>query len=143
MTGELPGSRSAYPGEGLGLPESGPGSLASMGRRLAALMIDWLISYGLAALAMAFGVFSQRMLATAVLVIWFLLGLVAVRLFTFTPGQLALGLQVASVDGRVPVGLGRLAVRGLLVATVIPALFTDSDGRGLHDRLTGTAVLRR
>ena len=125
------------------MPESGPGSLASMGRRLAALMIDWLISYGLAALAMAFGVFSERMLATAVLVVWFLLGLAAVRLFSFTPGQLALGLQVASVDGRVPVGLGRLAVRGLLVATVIPALFTDSDGRGLHDRLTGTAVLRR
>jgi hypothetical protein len=114
-----------------------------MGRRLAALMIDWLISYGLAALAMAFGVFSERTLATAVLVIWFLLGLVAVRLFSFTPGQLALGLQVASVDGRVPVGLGRLAVRGLLVAMVVPALFTDSDGRGIHDRLTGTAMVRR
>lgn len=143
MTGDLPGSRSAYPGESLGLPERGPGSLASMGRRLAALMIDWLISYGLAALAMAFGAFSERTLATAVLVIWFLLGLVAVRLFSFTPGQLALGLQVASVDGRVPVGLGRLAARGLLVAAVVPALFTDSDGRGMHDRLTGTAVLRR
>jgi uncharacterized RDD family membrane protein YckC len=114
-----------------------------MGRRLAALMIDWLISYGLAALAMAFGVFSERMLATAVLVIWFLLGLVAVRLFGFTPGQLVLGLQVAAVDGHLPVGIGRLAVRGLLVGTVIPALFTDWDGRGLHDRLTGTAVVRR
>ncbi|WP_297738786.1 RDD family protein [Mycobacterium sp.] len=139
----MPGSRSAYPGENLGLPESGPGSLAPMGRRLAALMIDWLISYGLGALAMAFGILSERMLATAVLVIWLVLGVVAVRLFSFTPGQLALGLQVASVDGRVPVGLGRLAARGLLIATVIPALFTDSDGRGLHDRLTGTAVLRR
>ncbi|HWT50370.1 MAG TPA: RDD family protein [Mycobacterium sp.] len=139
----MPESRSTYPGEGLGLPESGPGSLASMGLRLVALMIDWLISYGLAALAMAFGVFSERMLATAVLVIWFLLGLVAVRLFSFTPGQLALGLQVVAVDGRVPVGIGRLAARGLLLATVIPALFTDTDGRGLHDRLTGTAVVRR
>ena len=38
------------------------------------------------------------MLATAVLVIWFLLGLVAVRLFSFTPGQLAVGLQVAAVE---------------------------------------------
>ena len=138
-----PGSRPAYPGEGLGLPESGPGSLASTGRRLAALMMDWLISYGLAALAMAFGAFSERTLATAVLVIWFLLGLVAVRLFSFTPGQLALGLQVASVDGRLPVGIGRLAVRGLLIAMVVPALFTDSDGRGIHDRLTGTAMVRR
>jgi uncharacterized RDD family membrane protein YckC len=114
-----------------------------MGRRLGALMIDWLISYGLAALAMALGAFSEQMLATAVLVIWFLLGVLAVRLFSFTPGQLVLGLQVAAVNGRVPVGIGRLVVRGLLVATVIPPLFTDSDGRGLHDRLTATAVVRR
>jgi uncharacterized RDD family membrane protein YckC len=125
------------------LPQSGPGSLAPMGRRLAALMIDWLMSYGLAGLALAFGILSQRTLATAVLVIWFLLGLVAVRLFSFTPGQLVLGLQVAAVDGRLPVGIGRLAVRGLLIAAVVPALFTDSDGRGIHDRLTGTAVVRR
>jgi uncharacterized RDD family membrane protein YckC len=143
MSEGLPGARSTYPGERLGLPERGPGSLAPMGRRLAALMIDWLIAYGLAALAMAFGLFSERMLATAVLLVWLVLGLVSVRLFSFTPGQLALGLQVASVDGRVPVGLVRLVVRGLLVAIVIPALLTDSDGRGLHDRLSGTAVLRR
>ncbi len=138
-----PGSRSAYPGEALGLPQSGPGSLATIGRRMVALLIDWLISYGLAALGLAFGVVSQRGLATAVLVIWLVLGVVAVRLFGSTPGQLALGLGVASVDGRVPVGVVRLAVRGLLVALVIPALFTDYDGRGLHDRLTGTAVVRR
>jgi len=138
-----PGARPAYPGERLGLPESGPGSLAPMGRRLGALMIDWLIAYGLAALALRFGAFSQQMLATAVLVVWFVLGVVSVRLFSFTPGQLALGLQVVAVDGRVPVGIGRAAVRGLLVGTVVPALFTDWDGRGLHDRLTGTAVVRR
>ncbi len=137
------GSRSAYPGERLGLPESGRGSLAPMGRRLAALTIDWLIAYGLAALAQRFGAFPGQMLSTAVLVIWLVLGLLAVRLFTFTPGQLALRLQVVSVDGRVPVGIGRLAVRGLLLALVIPALFTDVDGRGLHDRLSGTAVVRR
>ena len=141
MTGGLPGSRSAYPGEGLGLPETGPGSLASMGPRLAALMIDWLISYGLAALGMGFGAISKEMLATSVLVIWFVLGVVAVRLFGFTPGQLVLGLGVVALDGRL--GLGRLVVRGLLVGLVIPPLFTDWDGRGLQDRVTGTAVVRR
>src|SRR5262249_10171680 len=102
------GSRPAHPGKNLGLPESGPGSLAPMGRRLAALLIDWLISYGLALLALGFGVFSKATLPTAILVIWFLLGVVAVRLFGFTPGQLALNLQVVAVDGRVPVGIGRL-----------------------------------
>ena len=125
------------------MPERGPGALASTGRRLVALMVDWLICYGLAALVMGLGLYSERMLATAVLVIWFLLGLVAVRLFSFTPGQLALGLQVAAVDGRLPIGLGRVAARGLLVALVVPALFADADGRGIQDRVTGTAVVRR
>jgi uncharacterized RDD family membrane protein YckC len=135
------GSRPTHPGEMLGLPESGPGSLARMGRRLAALLIDWLIAYGLAALALGFGVIPLEALSTAVLVIWFLLGLVAVRLFSFTPGQLALGLGVISLDGRL--GIGRVAARGLLIGFVIPPLFTDADGRGLHDRVTGTAVVRR
>ncbi|ASW85396.1 MULTISPECIES: RDD family protein [Mycobacterium] len=139
----MPESRSAYPGEKLGLPESGPGSLARMGRRLGALTIDWLIALGLAALAMRLGWLPEGALATAELVIWFVLGVVSVRLFGFTPGQLALGLQVVTVDGRGLVGTGRAVVRGLLVGTVVPALFTDWDGRGLQDRLTATAVVRR
>ena len=98
---------------------------------MAALLIDWLISYGLA------------LLSTGILVIWFLLVVVAGRRFGFMPCELALSLQVVAVDGRVPIGLGRLAVRGLLIAMVVPPSFTDSDGRGLHDRVTGTAVLRR
>ncbi|OBF04508.1 RDD family protein [Mycobacterium sp. 852002-10029_SCH5224772] len=139
----MPESRSTYPGEKLGLPENGPGSLARMGRRLGALTIDWLIALGLAALAMRFGLFPQAALATAEMVIWFLLGVVSLRLFGFTPGQLALGLRVVTVDGRGLVGTGRAVVRGLLVGTVVPALFTDWDGRGLQDRLTATAVVRR
>lgn len=132
-----------YPGKTLGFPDTGPGSLAPMGRRLAALLIDWLIAYGLALLGVEFGVWSTPMLSTVVLVIWLLLGVAAVRLFGFTPGQLMLGLVVVAVGGRRPVGIGRLVVRGLLIGLVVPPLFTDSDGRGLHDRLTATAVVRR
>jgi uncharacterized RDD family membrane protein YckC len=108
-----------------------------------ALLADWLLAYGLAALAMTFGLISPRLLSSAVLVIWLVLGMLAVRLFEFTPGQFALGLRVASVDERLHVGLGRAAVRGVLIALVIPALFVDVDGRGVQDRLTGTAVVRR
>jgi uncharacterized RDD family membrane protein YckC len=125
------------------MPERGPGSLARMGRRLAALLVDWLLAYGLAALGMTLGLLSPRMLSSAVMVIWLVLGLLAVRLFQFTPGQFALGLRVASVDDRLHVGLGRAAVRGVMIALVIPALFVDVDGRGLQDRLTATAVVRR
>jgi len=138
-SGQPPG----YPGETLGMPERGTGSLARMGRRLAALLVDWLLAYGLAALGMTLGLISLRLLSSAVLVIWLVLGVLAVRLFEFTPGQFALGLRVTSVDDRLHVGLGRAAVRGVMIALVIPALFVDVDGRGLHDRLTGTAVVRR
>jgi len=138
-----PGQPQGYPGETLGMPERGPGSLARMGRRLAALLVDWLLAYGLAALGMTLGLISLRLLSSAVLVIWLVLGVLAVRLFEFTPGQFVLALRVASVDDRLHVGLGRAAVRGAMIALVIPALFVDVDGRGLHDRLTGTAVVRR
>ncbi|HPY25174.1 MAG TPA: RDD family protein [Mycobacterium sp.] len=132
-----------YPGQRLGLPESGPGSQARMGRRVGALMTDWLIAYGLAGLAMASGLLTMRFLSLAVLVIWFALGVLSVRLYGFTPGQYLFRLQVASVDNRQHVGTGRAAARGLLIALVIPALFTDSDGRGFQDRLTATAVVLR
>jgi uncharacterized RDD family membrane protein YckC len=132
-----------YPGQPLGLPEHGPGSLAGLGRRLVALLVDWLLAYGLAALGMTLGLIPRPALSSAVLVVWLVLGVLAVRLFQFTPGQFALGLRVASVDERLLVGLGRAAARGVLIAFVIPALFVDVDGRGIQDRVTGTAVVRR
>jgi uncharacterized RDD family membrane protein YckC len=110
---------------------------------LAALLVDWLLAYGLAALAMTLGLIPLPALSSAVLVIWLVLGVLAVRLFQFTPGQFALGLRVASVDQRLLVGLGRATARGVLIAFVIPALFVDVDGRGIQDRVTGTAVVRR
>lgn len=131
------------PGERLGLPPSGPGSLAGMGRRMGALALDWMVGYGLAGLGVAAGVVTAEYLATVVLGIWLVLGVAAVRLFGFTPGQYAFGLRVIPVDGPgLGVGLGRAVLRGLLIALVVPALFTDSDGRGLQDRATATAVVR-
>lgn len=135
-----------YPGETLGLPEHGPGSLARMGRRSAALLVDWLVAYGLAVLGTALGLVPLTLLSTAVMVIWLVLGATAVRLFGFTPGQFIPGLLVVPVDarpGRPQVGFGRAIMRGALIALIIPAFFVDADGRGLQDRLTGTAVVRR
>ncbi|MEB3034536.1 RDD family protein [[Mycobacterium] nativiensis] len=133
----------AAPGESLGLPASGPGSLAPMGRRVLALLVDWLVAYGLAGLGVKAGLVTPELLATVVLGVWVVLGAAAVRLFGFTPGQYACGLRVIPVDGSGDgVGVVRAVVRGLLIALVVPALFTDVDGRGLQDRATATAVVR-
>ncbi len=105
-SGDYPGGRR------LGMPEHGSGSIARFGRRTAALLIDWLIGYGLAALAMALGLVSLPALSTTVLAVWFVLGVVSVRLFGFSPGQFVMGLMVVPVDNRDHVGLGRAIGRG-------------------------------
>jgi uncharacterized RDD family membrane protein YckC len=41
------------------------------------------------------------------------------------------------------IGIWRPIVRTLLLALLVPALIADRDGRGLHDRLAGTVLVRR
>lgn len=133
--------KQAYQGEYLGLPKAGPGSLAPTPRRVAALAIDWLMSMGVSALFLGGGL-EGGYLSTVTLGAWFLLGLVSVSLFSFTPGQLCMGLQVARIDAPGRVGFVRALVRQVLIAVVVPAVVTDIDSRGMHDRATGTALLR-
>ena len=72
-----------------------------------------------------------------------LLGFASCLFFARTPGQAVLGMGVARVDepGR-RVDLWRSAVRVLMTGTIFLAAMVDSDGRGVHDRVTGTAVIR-
>ncbi|OBG51445.1 transporter [Mycolicibacterium fortuitum] len=150
LSGPASDPASGYPGERLGLPQQGSGSIARFGRRIGALMADWLIALGLTAVvAVAFGLMSRDQLLYSMdfrniaLLVWLVIGVAAVRLFGFTPGQYLLGLVVIPLDGRDHVGLGRALTRNFLIVLVIPALFTDADHRGLHDLASKTAVVRR
>ncbi|MBY6686078.1 RDD family protein [Rhodococcus sp. BP-149] len=130
----------AYQGEYLGLPKVGPGSLAPTPRRVAALAIDWLMSMGVSALFLG-GSVAGGNLSTLTLGVWFLLGFVSLSLFSFTPGQFCMGMQVARIDAPGRVGVVRALVRQVFIAFVVPAVITDIDSRGMHDRATGTALL--
>jgi uncharacterized RDD family membrane protein YckC len=46
------------------------------------------------------------------------------------------------VDQDKPVNPWRALLRTFLLVLLIPAVIWDRDGRGLHDRLTDTAVVR-
>jgi len=59
----------------------------------------------------------------------------------FTVGKRLLGIRVVRIDGR-PVGFVWALVRTLLLLAVVPALITDHDLRGLHDRAANTIVIR-
>lgn len=138
---EDPDAPGKWPGEKLGLPESGSGSLASVMRRSGGVVIDWVIVWITAAFI---NMFTSALGDTATLT-WFLfiiLGTVSAWVFARTPGQAVLKMGVARID--VPgtrVGFGRALVRALLTAFILPAAMADADGRGMHDRATGTSVI--
>ncbi|MEH3157209.1 MAG: RDD family protein [Gordonia paraffinivorans] len=129
----------AWRGEKLGFGESGPGSLASSWPRVLGLFVDWVMCYGVSLLFVGF---LSQSLSTVVLGIWFVVGLVTVTLFSFTPGQFVVGMRVVRVDGAGRVGIVRAFFRQLLIVFIVPPLLNDADGRGLHDRATGTALVR-
>ncbi|MBB3038936.1 RDD family protein [Hoyosella altamirensis] len=134
--GEMHGE-SKYKGEALGLPEDGPGSLPTWLRRSGAFFADIFMAAGVAAIF----TFPEPPRNWSLLV-WFMVAIFAVLFFSFTPGQALFGLRVQRVDRAAPVGLWRSALRAFLVSLLIPAAIWDRDGRGLHDRLTGTAIVR-
>ena len=128
-----PGDPEKYPGEKFGLPERGSRSVAGMGRRLLALLIDWLAS-----MVVALVIFHS---AGWTLVVFCVEVYLLTALTGFTVGKRLLGLRVARLDGK-PVGFWWSLVRTILLITVIPPLVTDRDLRGLHDRAANTIVIR-
>ena len=75
------------------------------------------------------------------------LGLFALEVWLMTAfvgasiGQRFRHIAVARLDGQ-PVGLLRALVRTLLILLVLPPFVVGRDGRGLHDRVAGTAIVR-
>ncbi|MGW6686763.1 RDD family protein [Streptomyces sp. NPDC054961] len=138
-TAEQMGVDFGHPGKQLGLPPQGPGSVARFGRRLGALAIDWL-----ACQLIAYGLLTGRDWTAAgnwTLVLFVVLSVLTVGTVGFTPGKRILGLRVVSQDGG-RLGIGRVVLRTLLIALVVPALVWDRDGRGLHDRLARAVQVR-
>jgi uncharacterized RDD family membrane protein YckC len=131
-----------HPGERFGLPAEGVNSVAGFGRRLAALTLDWLGAYLIAALLVGPGALERPTFGWTVLGVWFVLTAVPVAVFGASAGMTAFGIRVAPLDGAAVIGVPRALLRTALVAVVVPAVVRDEDGRGLHDRATRTVVVR-
>lgn len=129
------GAFSRWPGERLGLPESGPRCVARPGRRIAALAIDFAVA------ALLSAVFFQYN-GVASTLIFAITQVVFVTLLAGGIGHLMVGLRVVPIRGGW-IGWWRPLVRTVLICVVIPPLIWDSDQRGLHDKLAGTVLVRR
>jgi uncharacterized RDD family membrane protein YckC len=143
--GESGDADQEWPGARLGLPEEGPGSVAGRGARFGALVVD-LVLMGLVT-SLFFRVDVQdvermRQFNYLALLVWFVVTVLMVGVFGFTPGKMLFGLRVVRVDGKPLVTPLRAIPRTLLLGLVVPAALSDADNRGLHDKLTGTVVVR-
>ena len=126
-------SAQSYPGERLGLPREGTGSIGRIGRRIGALCLD----YGAAYLISGF--FGWDPLA--ILAIFAAIQIVFIPTLQGSPGHRIFGLRLVRADGAWA-GLWRPVLRTLLLILVIPAVIWDPDQRGLHDKSAGTILLR-
>ncbi|KIH96666.1 hypothetical protein LP52_23460 [Streptomonospora alba] len=134
-----------YRGNRLGMPEHGPGSVPGIGRRLAGLMLDWLLCvlvisaftggsggdaaetpFASSAALLLFGVYTALMLSV----------------FGTTLGKRIVGVEVAATGERPLPWPVAMVVRTFLLCLVIPAVVYDPDHRGLHDRAAGTVSRR-
>jgi uncharacterized RDD family membrane protein YckC len=134
-----------WPGERLGLPKSGAGSVASRGARLGALVLDLVIASLVTSFFVRMDVADPEVMRTFnywAILVWFVISVVTVSLFGFTAGMAALGIRVVRLDGASMVGPLRAIPRALLTAILIPAVIWDADNRGMHDKAVGTIVLR-
>lgn len=124
-----------WPGKNLGLPESGPGQVAPLWRRLLGLLLDWSLCY-------LIGAFLFDAHPLAILGIFAVENLILVSTLGFTIGHWVCGMRVMSLSGRAPgfvSGLIRIAV----LLPVVPALVSNVDNRGLHDVAAKTVIVRR
>jgi uncharacterized RDD family membrane protein YckC len=136
---EQMGAEFGYRGQRLGLPEHGPGSVAPIGRRVAAVLIDWLLS-----VLIAYGLIAHGDVQAAnnwALVVFAALSLLSVVLMGSTPGKRLLRLRVVRLDGG-RLGPGAGLIRTVLLVLFIPAVIWDRDTRGLHDKAAKAVEIR-
>jgi hypothetical protein len=123
----------AYPGERLGLPRVGRGSLASWRSRIAALIVDWA-----ACMAIAVGFFGSGVLTGGGWRAWMILTVFFVE-------SAVLGAVAGGSFGQLicRIAIARLDRRAFLVSLALPALVVGADRRGLQDLAAGTVMINR
>jgi uncharacterized RDD family membrane protein YckC len=107
-----------------------------LGRRFAALLIDWLLSV----LVSTFFA-DPRSSAWPPVAVLIVVNTVFIGFFGQTPGMAVARLRcVSAVDGGA-IGLLRALLRSVLLALIVPAVVMDDLRRGLHDKAAGSIVV--
>ncbi|MEV7608911.1 RDD family protein [Microbacterium sp. NPDC089320] len=127
------------------MPQTGTGSIARPGRRIGALLIDYVAATIIATGFLGYDQFAlpaeAGLTMFAPMAVFALLQILFIPTAGGSPGHRILGMRVVRLDGGW-VGLWRPIVRTLLIVIVIPAVIWDADQRGIHDKATGLVLIR-
>ena len=123
------------------MPQRGRGSLARFGRRLVAVVVDWLLCDLIAAGFMGYRLGQGGLGSFKPLEVFVLMNLLLVGTLGSTLGHRLLGIRVVRVGGA-SAGPLLAVTRTVLLAVVIPAVIWDRDTRGFHDKIAGTVTVR-
>ena len=123
-----------------GSPEL-PGEVAGLGRRVAAIGLDWFASILLSRVIFGQLTYGSSESSFAILMIFIAEVVIFTWLMSASFGQRLLGISVVRMDGG-RLSLWRVFVRTLLICLIIPAVVYDNTGRGLHDRAVGSVAIR-
>lgn len=132
-----------YPGESLGLPQAGRGSLASWLARVGAMIGDWAAS-----MVVAIALFGMDVMTGSgwksfmILAVYFVQASLLTIFAGGSFGQLIARIGIVRVDGS-PLGWWRPIVRTALKCLVIPALVVGAERRAITDLVLGTVVVNR
>jgi uncharacterized RDD family membrane protein YckC len=139
----LPGT--GWAGQRLGLPQSGPGSVATLGQRIGATVMDLVVAFLAGGLVLLVdrdaSLFTRNLVATGTLLaMWLVLW--------STVGQ-SIGMRVMRIRmisrAGVPPRPWWVLLRILLLVVPVPfaTSFTlDGDNRGIQDKACGVIVIR-
>jgi uncharacterized RDD family membrane protein YckC len=134
--------RDTEPGERLGLPTSGPGSIASIGRRLVAYLVDGIVANLLAGVPVFFGArYSADGRGFAVYAAFLLEIFLLTSILGQSVGMRVVGIRVLRLSDLRRPSWYWVAVRTVLLGLLVPPFVWDRDQRGLHDRAAGTVIV--
>lgn len=112
------------------------------GRRMAALALDWLACYAIVA-ALSGGVNKMNPNSSLyVLVIFFLEVWILITLQGATLGHRLFGMKVVRFEDGGAISLAQALIRTVFLVLVFTAVTFDENGRGIHERLSGSVLTR-
>jgi hypothetical protein len=115
--------------------------MAPLWRRALGLLVDWVLAQLIAVFAFGAELGAGGAQSFVPLGVLAVINVLSITAFAATPGQALLRLQVLQVrPGSFPL---QVVIRTALLCLFVPAILSDRDGRGFHDGLAGTVIVRR